>query len=219
MTWGMVAMAGATIVGGVIASDSSRKASNALTDAAGTSNDTQLQMFNQLREDNQPLLESRNSALDQINALLKDPNAVTQQPDYKFGMEQGTRALNTGAAARGMTYGGAQGKALQRYGQDYAGSKLDASYNRLANIAGLGNVATSSNTAAGANAANQIGNNMTGAGNAQAGAALYTGSAYQNMLNNLAGQWGRYQGNTGGTNNNIWSPYFDGSEGGWTGGH
>ena len=37
-----------------------------------------------------------------------------------------------------LTAHGAQGKALQRYGQDYAGTKLDHSVNRLSSLANIG---------------------------------------------------------------------------------
>jgi len=188
------------IIGGLIGADSTRSAANKQADAVRDSNALQKQMFEELRADNQPLLNTRNSALDQINALLANPSDVTKQPGYEFGLSQGTRALNAGAAARGMNYSGAQAKALTRYGQDYAGTKLDQSYNRLANLAGLGQVATNSNTAAGMNYGNQAGNNLIGLGNAQAGAALRQGSIYGNMVNRLASGWGGFGGSDpGGT--------------------
>lgn len=208
-------------IGSALSSDAAgNDAVQAQADAAAKADATQRYFFDTNRADNAPLLASRNSALDQINALLKDPASLSSAPDYQFGLDQGSRALNSGAAARGMTYSGAQGKALQRYGQDYAGTKLNESYNRLSNIAGLGQVATNSNTMAGQNAANQISGNQIGVGNATAANTLYTNSAYQNALNQGLGAWMRSPS----TNNNlnIWQPGYDdtsGSTGGWTGQH
>jgi hypothetical protein len=128
--------------------------------------------------------------LEQIQNLLKSPGNITQDPGYQFGMDQGARALNSGAAARGMTYSGAAGKALTRYGQDYAGTKLDQSYNRLANLAGLGQVGANgqNNQQYGSN----VGNNLIGLGNAQAGASMYNGRNWANAGNQLASQWGKW---------------------------
>jgi hypothetical protein len=186
------------IVGAFIGQDSNRKAVHAQTDAANADRALQQQQFDQARSDNAPLLASRNSALDQINALLANPSGITSQPGYQFGLDQGTQALNAGAAARGMTYSGAAGKALTRYGQDYAGTKLDQSYNRLSNLAGLGQVGANNNQTAGQNFASNVGQNMLGVGNAQAGAALSNGRGWSNAVNSL-GAYGDRNGWFGGS--------------------
>ena len=83
-----------------------------------------------------------------------------------------------------MTYSGAQAKALQRFGQDYAGSKLNESYNRLASIAGIGQQATRDNNAAGQNYASNAGQNITGMGNARAGAYIGGANSWSNAIGN-----------------------------------
>jgi len=55
-------------------------------------------------------------------------------PGYQFAMDQGTKALESGAAARGNTYSGAQGKALTQYGQGMANQEWS---NHLGRLAGL----------------------------------------------------------------------------------
>lgn len=168
----------------LIGKKSSDKALRAQTEAADNSNALLERMYNQTREDQTPYREASTSALAQIQNLLKSPDAITQDPGYKFGLDQGTRALNSGAAARGMTYSGAAGKALTRYGQDYAGTKLDQSYNRLADIAGLGQVAVNgqNNQNYGAN----VSNNLIGLGNARAGASMYQGRLWGNAASSVA---------------------------------
>lgn len=180
------------IVGALIGADASRKASNTQADSVRETNALQKQMFDLTREDQKPYREAGYGALEQIQNLLKNPNSITSEPGYQFGMDQGTRALNSGAAARGMTYSGAAGKALTRYGQDYAGTKLDQSYNRLASLAGLGQIGANGQN--NQNFASQVGNNLTGLANAKAGASMYNARQWGNAANSLANwassKWG-----------------------------
>lgn len=176
--------AAAAVVGSAaIQSNAASKARKSQEQATNDANAVQKQMYDQTREDQTPYREASTSALAQIQNLLKSPDAITQDPGYKFGLDQGTRALNSGAAARGMTYSGAAGKALTRYGQDYAGTKLDQSYNRLANIANLGQVAVNGQN--NQQFANNTSNNLIGLGNARAGASMYQGRLWGNAANSL----------------------------------
>jgi hypothetical protein len=123
---------------------------------------------------NAPAVAARNSALAQMQALLKDPSTLTSQPGYQFGLNEGTKALNSGAAARGMTYSGGQGKALTRYGQDYAGTKLDQSFNRLSVLAQGGQPG-----------ATQTNDNITNQGNANAMPWIVGANAVADGINGL----------------------------------
>ena len=154
-------------------------------------------MYDTTRADNMPALQARNGALEQIQALLKNPGRITSQPGYQFGLDQGTKTLNNGAAARGMTYSGQQGKALQQFGQDYAGTKLDQSYNRLSNLAGLGQTGAGTIANAGANYAGQVGNNLTAQGSANGAVSLANGNALAGAFNGLSA-YGQRQGWWGG---------------------
>jgi hypothetical protein len=165
---------------------SNNKAADAANAGLESSNALQKYMYDQTRADYQRYRQAGYDALSQIQGLLSDPSAITKQADYQFGLQQGTNALNSGAASRGMTYSGAQQKALQRYGQDYAGTKLNESYNRLAGIAGIGQQATGSTTAAGSNYANNVGNALQTAGNNQAGAYVGNAQNWMNAFGNIA---------------------------------
>lgn len=183
---------GGNLVSGFLGANASRRAANAQLDASREANALTRSIYDQQRADFAPYREAGVSALSQIQNLLRNPNAITEQPDYKFGLDQGTRALNSGAAARGMTYSGAQGKALTRFGQDYAGTKLNDSYNRLASIAGIGQQATGATSNAAGNYGAQVGNNLIGMGNAQGssyvGGANAWGGAIGNALQNYQQQ-------------------------------
>lgn len=104
-------------------------------------------------------------------------------PGYQFRMDEGMRALERGAAARGGLLAGGFARKAIRYGQDYASNEYTNVYNRLANIAGLGQVSAGYSS----NAAMQYGQM---AGQAAGDAALTRGSAYiaaGNSFNNLLG--------------------------------
>ena len=164
------------------------QAVGAYQDATNQANGLAQQQLDYSKELNAPLVGLRNSVLPQINALLSNPSSITSDPGYAFGLKQGADQLNNRAAASGSYYSGGQMKAAQRYGQDYAGTKLDQSLNRLTTVAGLGQV--------GANNAQQ---GMTNGTNALAGNALNMGGARGSL----------YAGNAqiaGDTLGNIFNP-------------
>lgn len=146
-------------------------------------------------------------------------------PGYQFRMQQGAQGINANAAAQGMSLSGATQKALAKYGQGLASQEYQNAYNRFANDrqfdysvfgdaynrqaqeqnarwnrgVGLANV--------GINAANQMGNYATqagqsiadtviGGGNAKAAGIMGVGQAIGNIGQNIssAGQIPFYYG-------------------------
>jgi hypothetical protein len=143
------------------------------------------EMNAQNRADNQPLLDMRNSVLPRINALMSDPNSITQDPGYQFGLNEGNRQISNRQAASGSYYSGAALREAQRFGQDYAGSRLNDSLNRLMGVAGLGQVGATGNANNNAQFGQQAGNSMVNTGNIR-------GSGYMggfNTLNNGVNSW------------------------------
>ncbi len=192
-------VAGAVVVGGVVgavaSSSAASKAAHAQENAANTASQTQLQMYNQTRDDQAPWRTAGGTAIGQLSAgtapgaefnrnfTMKDFNA---DPGYQFRMDQGSRALQASAAARGGLLSGGTLKALDRYGQDFASNEYSNAYNRfnnnqttrfnrLSTIAGLGQTSVGQTGAQGTAVGGQIGSNYIGAGNAQA--AGYVGQA------------------------------------------
>lgn len=108
------------------------------------------------------------------------------EPGYEFRVGEGMRALERSAAAKGLLGSGGFGRKAIRYGQDYASQEYQNVYNRIANIAGLGQVS------AGQGAQNALygGQGMAGAaGNAGAyGAmgAMGSGNAWASAFNQAA---------------------------------
>lgn len=207
MPW--VAAAGA-VVGSLISSDATRSASNTQADAAKSAADAQLQQYKQTREDQTPYREAGYAALDQLKGMKSPtPEDLMATPGYQFGLNEGNRNVQGSAAARGGLYSGSALKALTRYGNDYATTKLaDADtmfgnrWNRLAALAGIGQTSTQATSNAGAGAANAIGNiNMSNA-NAQGAAAISQGNIWGNAVNQIA---------SNGSRNNWWQGSGSGS--------
>lgn len=218
-------MVAAAIVGGaVIGAVASNSASSKQEDAAGAATDLQRDQNNQARADNEPWRQSGMNALAKLNELMNSGSLtsrftganVMNEPGYAFGMQQGMKAIDNSASARGGI-GGAALMAGTRYAQDYAGTKYGAafdrdrmekadSFNRLAGMAGVGQQINAANSAAGQNFANNAGSNMLGASNAMAGNAMNQGNIWGNALNQYSaygnrrgwGQTGGYDSGVGG---------------------
>jgi len=119
-----------------------------------------------------------------------------QDPGYQFRLNEGTKALQASAAARGGLNSGATLKALTRYGQDYGSNEYEKSYNRynsdqtnrfnrLATLAGIGQTANASNSQSNQNYANNVSQNQMAAGNAQAAGTVGRANAINNGLSSV----------------------------------
>lgn len=218
MPWGAAAVIG----GALIASDSGRSASNTQSDAANNASAEQRREYDQGRTDQAPWLSNGSASVNKLGDLLgisgntgaNDYGSLTKKftgadvatdPGYQFGLTQGLKSLDSSAAARGGLYSGAQLKAAQQYGNDYATTKFDDAnnrfntnnslvFNRLSGVAGTGQTAAGNLGALGANSANQIGQNMIGAGNARASGYLAQGNQAASAVNGL-GYYGSKGGN------------------------
>lgn len=63
-----------------------------------------------------------------------DPLNFTQDPSYQFRLNEGVKALQHGAAARGTLLTGATAKALQNYGQEAASQEYGNAFNRAMGV-------------------------------------------------------------------------------------
>ena len=125
-------------------------------------------------------------------------------PGYQFRMDEGQKAIERGAAARGGLNSGATMKALMNYGQNMASNEYQNAYNRfnqdysnaynrynndttnkfnrLNTLANYGMSAIGNLGGAGASMANSVSNNLVGMGNAQAANEI---SRHQNGMGGL----------------------------------
>ena len=104
----------------------------------------------------------------------------TSNPAYQFQLQQGQRALDSSAAARGMGYSGAQMQASQKFGQGLASQEYDKQYNRanqefgdyfnrLAGLSQGGQQAATTLGKQGSNYAQNAGTTYSNLSNAQTG--------------------------------------------------
>lgn len=159
----------------------------------------------------------------QVGATQKTPQQLQQEafakfrsmPGYQFGLDEGLKAIQGSAAASGGLFSGKAGKALWKYGNDYADQQGFTPYaNRLASLAGVGQVQTNNQANLGQAYSQNFANTMTNMGNARASGLLNQGQARSNMWSDVAGfggmlasQWGRQQpAVTGVTNYGAFAP-------------
>lgn len=231
------AVIGSAVVGGVTttkAAKSQRKASQQATDASVQANreniEFQRELYEQQRKDVAPWREIGIQALESLNRGIEsgqfDPGSFSfnfeADPGYQFRLQEGQKAMDRSAAARGNLLSGGQAKALTQYNQGMASQEYGNAFNRamqrhsvesarkgdefnrLATMAGVGQTASQQMQAAGNVYGQQVGQGNLNIGNAYANNALNQGNiqanlmgAYGNIANNAIGNaltWKLYGG-------------------------
>lgn len=197
--------AGALSLGGAwLQSNAARDAARMQSDATNRANELQWKMFETQRNDQEPWRRAGVGALTALGDqdFQRDFTASDFQkdPGYDFRMQEGQKALERGAAARGGLMGGGFAKALSQYGQNFASNEYgnaynrfnadrDRRFNRLTSIAGLGQTANSQIGQASQNYGNQVGSNLTNMGNAAGASRIAQGNAWGGAMNNIGNNW------------------------------
>jgi hypothetical protein len=137
-----------------------------------------------------------------------DPSQIPNDPSYQFQMGEGQRAIQNEGSAMGTLLTGRTLKGLARYGQGLASSFDDKYYNRamgeygmqrdifqsnqdrpfnkLASLAGLGQVSAGNIGQYGSSYGNNASDLTTGIGNAQAAGTVGGANAWGGALGNIA---------------------------------
>ena len=84
-------------------------------------------------------------------------SAFFESPGYDFRFDEGIRAIDRSASARGMLMSGGQLRELQRYGQGFASGEFNNYANRLSALAGIGQTAAFGTGQLGTQIAGQVG--------------------------------------------------------------
>ena len=220
MTWGMVAVAGATVVGSVISSSASKSAANQQSSAANNATALQKYQYDQTREDQAPWRTQGSAAVNSLGDLMGtsgntgtngygslnqkfNGSMMNQDDGYQFRLQQGQNALNRSAASKGSSLSGGTLKALNDYNQGAASQEYQNAYNRyntdqtntynrLSSLAGLGQTSVNNTSQAGQNYANQSGQYSLYSGNANASATMSSANAWGSGLNTLANAYNQY---------------------------
>ncbi len=210
MSFGLSAgaiIAGGAVIGGIggalIGSNATGNAAKTQADAANNATNIQYQEWLQQQANQAPYLKAGQGALSQLSGMASTTPSFTSEdfaknmdPAYGFDLQQGNQAIERAAAASGGLQSGGTLKSLTNYSQGQASNEYQNAYNRymtnqntqfnrLSSIAGIGQTATGQSAQTGATAAGQIGNNITGAANAQAGATIAQGQQWGNTLSSL----------------------------------
>jgi hypothetical protein len=107
--------------------------------AVGSANDLLAQLYGQASGLTNPYTQAGAGAVGSLASLLGPGGEFMQQfqfdpasdPGYQFRLEQGQRALERSAAARGGLQGGGTLKALERYAQGVASDEYGKSFERF----------------------------------------------------------------------------------------
>lgn len=229
------AILGSAVIGGL----ASRSAAKSQENASNNALNLQRDQYNQSLELSKPYRDAGANALGSIQAGIAPGGEFSQKfgdtqfygdPGYQFRFDQGQRAIDSSAAARGGLQSGAALKAAARYGQGFASNEYNNAYNRfmtdqntrfgrLQSVAGMGQAAAAGQAANGQNFANSGSNLMTGIGNAQASGTV----GMANALSNGVGSYLNYdqnqqllnslRGSSYGSNPSAVNPYTHGANG------
>lgn len=129
------------------------------------------------------LAQQQDPILSQITS--GDYDAYTQSPGYEFRRQEGLKALEQSAAAKGGLFSGQTGKELERYGQGVATSEYDRYLDRLYNQLGAVDTQLGGRQAALGAGQQQIagGVSLLDQDFKQIAAQMGVSDAYQNLIN------------------------------------
>lgn len=144
----------------------------------------------------QPASSQQAAPLD-LNALI----AAT--PGYQFRFNEGQRAAERSAAARGSLASGGTLRALARYGEGLAANEFGDFSNRLASLIGLGQTAATTAGGWGQQTGANIGQNLANIGAARGSGYANTGNIWGNAIGNAANSLGQYFNNGSGQTTNV----------------
>ena len=180
----------------------------------------QQKQADQARADQEPWRIAGGNALTQLSQRMAPGGDLTrnfamsdfeQDPGYAFRQAEGMKGMTNSAAARGNLLSGAALKAASRYNQDFASNEYgnafarykgnqEGQYNKLANLAGVGQIAANQNGSSamqlGSNVGNALmyngqnmGRNIVGAGDARASGYIAQGNALTDGVNQGVSMW------------------------------
>jgi hypothetical protein len=200
MTMGWVAggIAVAGLASAYMGSQASQSAANTQANAANNATAANTAALNKQIELNQPFVNAGYTATNALSGQAPfNPNTFNYQadPGYAFRLDQGNKALNASAAARGGLISGNALQAATNYGQAAGSQEYQNAYNRYVQgygintsnnqfLANLGQNSANNTGAAIGNTAASNSANTIGAGNALAAGTVGSANAYTSALNN-----------------------------------
>jgi len=203
ITAGTWLMGAATLGGAALASSAAKSAANTQANAANNASQAQLGEFNTINQQQAPWRQAGGTAVGQMANLTSlpssDPASMTHQfttsdlnanlaPNYDFMLNQGIGATKNQINSTGGLVSGNALQGVNTFAQNYAQNAYQQAYNnynsnqtniynRLSNLAGLGQTANQSTANAGQNAVNASSNYLTSGAAAQAAGTVGSANA------------------------------------------
>lgn len=210
MTWGFVAVAGATLVTGHMASEAQADAAADVRAGGEAGIAEQRRQFDALAEMLAPYREGGAEALNAQRALLglAGPEeqqaaiaALEESPMFTAGIQQGEEAILQNAAATGGLRGGNVQRALAQFRPQVLADVIQRQFSNLGGITQLGQSSAAMTGTAGMQAGTNISNIYGDIAANQAASRLGRAETAGSTLGNLAGLFATYQNRppTGGT--------------------
>lgn len=199
MTWGNVAMAGATLISGAMSSKASKDAAKTQAQAAGSGMSEVSYQFDKIQELLRPYVEAGQGSIGAQQELLglKGPEAqqaaikaLEESPQMQAMTQQGEEAMLQNAAATGGLRGGNLQAALAQFRPQLLSSLIQQQFQNLGGISTLGQASAAGTSAYGSSAGSQIAALMQQAGAAQAGGKLAQGQSQSGIIGQLGGMLG-----------------------------
>lgn len=199
---GLIA-AGAGLIGSGMQADAAKRAGQAGEHAMKNAMRSREGMFNRISGQLAPWRETGKQALGEFSNLAGRADIsdfdFQSDPGYQFRLDEGTKALEASAAARGGYFSGGTGMDLTRYGQGMASQEYGNAFDRwrrmedtnasqLYNLANMGLGASGQTGAMGTTAASGVAQDMATSGSLQAQGIQGQANAWSGGLRNLSNQ-------------------------------
>jgi len=201
MSWGLVAVAGATLVSGALGAGAAGKAASAQEASAQAGVAEQRRQFDITQESFRPSVEAGDLAREQQLALigLSGPEAQEQvfsglkeSPAQQFIRRRQEKTLVRNAAATGGLGGGNVKSSLVELGTGFALQDIDRQFGRAGQIAGQGQSANVAVGQFGSQAAGNIQEGQFRSGQARSSGILNRNLATQQTIGGLANVAGQF---------------------------
>ena len=205
MAWVAVAVAGSTIVSGMMASDAQSEAAStaagAQTEASAAGIAEQRRQFDAIKALLKPYVDAGGDSLGAQRGILglNGPDAqkdaisgIEGSPQFQALTQQGENAILQNASATGGLRGGNVQAKLAQFRPALLAKLIEEQYGRLGGITSLGQNAAAGTGNAGMTTGTNVANLLQQSGAANAGAALAAGKADAQMWGNVAGGIGQF---------------------------
>lgn len=189
-----------SLAGGYLTGQAAKDAAQIQADASANALKLQREQFEYQKELLDPYRRRGESALNRLAGVMgldgqpaQPQQLLEMDPGYAFRLGEGMKALERVQAARGNMLSGGAIKAGQRYAQDFASGEYGNAYNRLANIAGLGQTVGGQLGTAAEQFGKTAGETMSQGANALAAGRIGRTSGYMGGIGGAVGAYQNYQ--------------------------